>query len=1447
MKTTSTSKRLVSLLLAVIMVLSMMTVGMVTSFAAQTDIAQTGATTYYLKGTFNNWGTNNPFDDGVTTLTIGAGTYTFKIYGSGDDSGWYSNSGTINDTTGTNAWDFSNDSNTCKLVATGGTYTFKLTTTATGKTLIVEHSTSGGGDTTATVFPSGENIYLYPDSGIWGAAGAQFGAHFYRTADNETRDIMFQSCNDEGYYYVTVPAGDWDKLSLVRFNPATNGVFDWSKKWNELSDLSPVQNKNCFVIKSWEGGQGYGEWGSHPCSGTGTVDPTEEPTVKPTDPPSGDPTTLETFYFFDNSPDQFMDDYNASLYATFDNGKKLQMKQRVDTLTGNNLWSVAVPDNSTKVSVKRVSKLDGATWGTWNNIPLSDKTTGFYKAVNGDGSWENDETKFSPSSDDDITNFWYGAWVDTKGEGKAHDAVRWWKDGSNQYHIFLPSHTPSTFRLYSSFKSITLNGKTATNGNYIELSNIASGTKLSGDYVPMGKTSSTSLYITFHKSSDVSTLFLNTDDLFYTSTIIKPDDKDKNKVTNYKDNLETKGSIYLYSKKGALVNNGDGETKLKKIKGRGNSSFEASMKLYGKYAYNFNLEKNVSLIDGATKTKKWCLLANNVDHAMLRNTFAYSIAAEVGLAYSPKTRHVDVFNVGEYIGAYTIIEKVEYGEKSLMSGLNSLDDCHKKMYKKFDPVGDYEDAIKSEGTKNSPKTYSGVPSGKTYKYKYWTSKVDGFTYEHPENDDSFKTNYNFLLEHELDERYDSEASWFVSPYTGQKVVVKYPEFATQREMMWIMDMYDKLENAAYVTKTIDDLNAVCDTESFAKMYLIQELALNLDSCATSYYIHNQGDKLVAGPVWDFDWSFGSYHKKKPMYNSETKANQSKSLADPNQMFIKYKVISNTTNGTGSSSDKLNLQAQLTKTTGFWNLCKSLWTNKFVPTLDEYITNKNYKPDGTTADKTGTVLDTWLKTLNTSVEMDNVRWDNYSHDEKADWGTKVTSDYNPGTHDFHTTTENSSGTATKCYANTVHYLNDWVAERWNHMSSSSGGKLYDATLLDPYKLNSVTMNTTRIDNDVTVSVEFDATYKGTPVANTYKEFDLYVNGSLYKEACAITETPIVAINETGDTTIHVVAYLTGDKDKYNMESSSETFQYKVIGPQYKVENVKFDWVQSADEKTVKVTPAANVTFGDDEVKPDQINYTIYRNGEVYVTNTFETPSVDVTLVEGRVNEIYIVVSPVDAPTVTGSSSTVKFSCKVPETLVSVTIKFKSSSSVRYIPKIKVNGATTATAMTIGEEIGWNASGTQSYNWFTANVQLALGKATNITFTNSYSMNATIAVTPAAEGDVYYFGVDNLNNGSTAVDLTDKAQNIRNFVKSATNMLTNDVTATGIATTSLDGTIYKLGDTDVDNKLTVIDATKTQMALVGKTELSETGEALADFNLDGRKSIMDVTLTQVYLTQ
>ncbi len=87
----------------------------------------------YLKGTFNDWSTNNRMyytgtnNIVTTTMKLDAGTYTFKLNDTGYNV-WYSNAGTIYDTTatgGSSGWDMTTSvSNDCTLVTTGGTYTF---------------------------------------------------------------------------------------------------------------------------------------------------------------------------------------------------------------------------------------------------------------------------------------------------------------------------------------------------------------------------------------------------------------------------------------------------------------------------------------------------------------------------------------------------------------------------------------------------------------------------------------------------------------------------------------------------------------------------------------------------------------------------------------------------------------------------------------------------------------------------------------------------------------------------------------------------------------------------------------------------------------------------------------------------------------------------------------------------------------------------------------------------------------------------------------------------------------------------------------------------------------------------------------------------------------------------------------------------------------------------
>jgi len=87
------------------------------------------ASSVYLKGTFNNWGTSDPFDktanDDVISVTkeLTAGSYEFKVHDAGTDK-WYGKNDTeINDSI--NRLTMSATGGNCTFVATGGVYEFK--------------------------------------------------------------------------------------------------------------------------------------------------------------------------------------------------------------------------------------------------------------------------------------------------------------------------------------------------------------------------------------------------------------------------------------------------------------------------------------------------------------------------------------------------------------------------------------------------------------------------------------------------------------------------------------------------------------------------------------------------------------------------------------------------------------------------------------------------------------------------------------------------------------------------------------------------------------------------------------------------------------------------------------------------------------------------------------------------------------------------------------------------------------------------------------------------------------------------------------------------------------------------------------------------------------------------------------------------------------------------
>lgn len=108
---------------------------------------------------------------------------------------------------------------------------------------------------------------------------------------------------------------------------------------------------------------------------------------------------------------------------------------------------------------------------------------------------------------------------------------------------------------------------------------------------------------------------------------------------------------------GAIVTS-DGKidnTAIKKIKGRGNTSWDKPKK-----GYNITYDKKVG-IAGMEKNKKYSILANYQDDSLSRNRILYDLSDAVGMPYASDSRYVDFYVNGFYWGSYLMAEKVEPG------------------------------------------------------------------------------------------------------------------------------------------------------------------------------------------------------------------------------------------------------------------------------------------------------------------------------------------------------------------------------------------------------------------------------------------------------------------------------------------------------------------------------------------------------------------------------------------------------------------------------------------------------------------------------------------------------------------------------------------------------------------------------------------------------------------
>lgn len=247
----------------------------------------------------------------------------------------------------------------------------------------------------------------------------------------------------------------------------------------------------------------------------------------------------------------------------------------------------------------------------------------------------------------------------------------------------------------------------------------------------------------------------------------------------------------------------DGKTKYMSIKGRGNSTWIFPKKPYNITFYDdatYTGKDGVKMVKGV-KAKKWSLVANHLDNTLLRNKIAMDLACDLGIGM--ESRFMDVWMNGTFLGNYLVTPKNDYNTPD---GGYALENDNYVDPDSFQLPGMFEIG-----------TIPGVTAlGSGYNNRIAIKDVGDIAKANGVTNKTIEKHFLKAWEALLD--YDSEA---------------YQQYF--------------------------------DMDSWAKMYLMYEVSKTYDCYAGSLLMYREGltknDKLIAGPAWDYDISFGrTLHK-----------------------------------------------------------------------------------------------------------------------------------------------------------------------------------------------------------------------------------------------------------------------------------------------------------------------------------------------------------------------------------------------------------------------------------------------------------------------------------------------------------------------------------------------------------------------------------------------------------
>ena len=278
-----------------------------------------------------------------------------------------------------------------------------------------------------------------------------------------------------------------------------------------------------------------------------------------------------------------------------------------------------------------------------------------------------------------------------------------------------------------------------------------------------------------------------------------------------------------------IINNGKIETNEEAtIKIRGKSTSMASEKK--PYTIKFTKQQQILGLQGTYK--KWTLIANYYDRALLRNALAFKISEIMQFEYTPRCLAVDVILNGNYRGNYYLCDKVEVGKNRI-----NIDKMEKSDI-------------------NEPNLSGG-----------YFLEIDGGT--------SFYGGTGYKTQRGI--------QWKINEPDEDEI--------TSEQISYIQGKFNKLENEVY-SGIFDSM----DLDTYSKFFLIEEFCGDPDAVWSSFYLTKKrnDDKFYFGPVWDFDLGFDNDQRLTPTNDKPqfafTYGASAGTMMDFTKTLIGYKTV-----------------------------------------------------------------------------------------------------------------------------------------------------------------------------------------------------------------------------------------------------------------------------------------------------------------------------------------------------------------------------------------------------------------------------------------------------------------------------------------------------------------------------------------------------------------------------